>query len=123
MNEARTEEANPFDPDAPFIAQDGLEYEDLAAYILGKPVDCWRNRTIRDFRQKGHSEAAIRQWIKGFDGEDRTPSYRLDLARERTAEVDAKAFRAASEQLLGRCRAGISAAKRIDSSFPDPFAF
>jgi hypothetical protein len=69
-----------FDVDAPFIAEDGLEYEDLAAYITQQPADCWRNRAIQEFRSAGRSEAAIREWIKGFDADDTTPTivlYRL----------------------------------------------
>lgn len=66
------------DPEAPFIAQDGLEYEDLAAYILGKPATCWRNTAIQSFRANGRSEASIREWIKGFDGEDATPTVILN---------------------------------------------
>jgi hypothetical protein len=69
------------DVEAPFIAQDGLEYDDLAAFILGQPHDNWRNRTIQDFRRCGRSEAAIREWIAGYDGDDPTPT----ITRERQA--------------------------------------
>lgn len=34
------------DPNAPLIGQDGLEYEDLAAYLEGRPIDCLRNEEI-----------------------------------------------------------------------------
>lgn len=35
-----------FDPNAPLIGQDGLEYEDLAAYLEGRPIECGRNEEI-----------------------------------------------------------------------------
>lgn len=34
------------DPNAPLIGQDGLEYEDFAAYLEGRPINCWRNGEI-----------------------------------------------------------------------------
>ena len=64
---------NDFDPQAPFVAQDGLEYEDLAAKILGNPIDSWRNAEILTRRAQGHSEASIRRWIEAYDGDDYTP--------------------------------------------------
>lgn len=65
------------DPYAPFIAEDGLEYEDFAAYILQTPLGCARNEHILAHRQAGRSEEAIRVWIKAYDGEDPTPSSQL----------------------------------------------
>ncbi len=63
-----------YDPQAPFIASDGLEYEDLAAFILGTPLGCNRNEYILAQRAAGRSEEAIRVWIKAYDGDDPTPS-------------------------------------------------
>ncbi len=83
MNEAR-------DPDASFIAQDGLDYEDLAAYLLGQPFPCNRNTYIQALRAKGRSEEAIREWIKGYDGCDPTPSFVLERqAREAQTSTEA----------------------------------
>ena len=64
---------NGIDPQAPFIAQDGLEYEDLAAKILDQPLDSWRNVEILTRRARGDSESSIRRWIKAYDGDDYTP--------------------------------------------------
>ena len=75
---------SPIDPQAPFIASDGLEYEDLAACILGRPLGCPRNEHILAHRRAGCSEEAIRVWIKAYDGEDATPSSQIDsLSREK----------------------------------------
>jgi hypothetical protein len=87
MNEVESEPV--FDPDAPFIAKDGLEYEDLAAYILGRPTDCWRNRRIQEYRQAGRSEEALRQWIKGYDGDDPRTTSQLTSAERAYKQVDA----------------------------------
>lgn len=70
--------ASEFDPHAAFIAEDGLEYASLAEYICNRPVDCWRNRTIQTWRAGRRSEESIREWIKGYDGKDATPSHRLE---------------------------------------------
>jgi hypothetical protein len=56
-----------FDPQAPCIGQDGLEYEDFAQLILGEPKDCWRNKHIITARRRGTRESDIRTWIKAFD--------------------------------------------------------
>lgn len=63
---------------APFIAEDGLEYQDFGDFLLGKPVACFRNDHIQKARKAGRSEESIRLWIKGYDGNDPTPSCRLD---------------------------------------------
>lgn len=67
-----------FDPYAAFIAEDGLEYANLAEYICARPVDCFRNNHIRKARSERRSEESIREWIKGYDGDDPTPSHQLD---------------------------------------------
>lgn len=79
---------NDFDPQAPFIAQDGLEYEDLAAKILGNPIDSWRNAEILTRRASGHDEASIRRWIKAYDGDDYIPGAALTRARQTRAWRD-----------------------------------
>lgn len=66
-----------FDPHAAFIAEDGLEYANLADYICARPVGCFRNDNIRAARARGLSEESIRQWIKGYDGDDPTPSHQI----------------------------------------------
>jgi hypothetical protein len=54
----------------PFIAEDGLEYDDFAAFLCGQPQDTWRNQRIQEHRKAGRSEQALRAWIKGYDGDD-----------------------------------------------------
>ena len=80
---------SPIDPQAPFIASDGLEYEDLAACILGTPLGCPRNEHILAHRRAGRSEEAIRIWIKAYDGEDPTPSVILEARATRSREATA----------------------------------
>ena len=65
----------------PFIAEDGLEYEDFAAFLCGQPQDTWRNQRIQDHRKAGRSEAALQQWIKGYDGDDPRTTGELEGAR------------------------------------------
>jgi hypothetical protein len=79
--------ANEYDPHAAFIAKDGLEYQDLAAYLEGTPVECFRNRRIQEHRARGGSEAAIRLWIKGYDGDDPTPSHLIEASNERVKRI------------------------------------
>ena len=43
-----------FDPQAPCIGSDGLEYEDFAQRILGIPRVCFRNEQIRRYREEGN---------------------------------------------------------------------
>jgi hypothetical protein len=62
----------------PFIAEDGLEYDDFAAFLCGQPQDTWRNRRIQEHRKNGRSESALRQWIKGYDGDDPRTTSELD---------------------------------------------
>jgi hypothetical protein len=86
---------SPIDPQAPFIASDGLEYEDLAACILGTPLGCPRNEHILAHRRAGRSEEAIRIWIKAYDGEDTTPSVVLrQRANEAKSSLEALTFAA-----------------------------
>lgn len=77
------------DPFAPFIAEDGLEYEDFAAYILQTPLGCARNEHILAHRKAGRSEEAIRVWIKAYDGEDRTLSSQLDWSQQSERRIRA----------------------------------
>lgn len=77
-----------FDPKAPFIGSDGLEYEDFAARLVGKPADCWRNAHIEDLRSRGVAEEHVQAWIKAYDGDDPTPSITVD-AEARQARLEA----------------------------------
>ena len=77
----------------PFIAEDGLEYDDFAAFLCGQPQDTWRNQRIQEHRRAGRSEQALRQWIKGYDGDDpRTTGELTGL------EVTRRAFSAADAE-------------------------
>lgn len=69
----------------PFIAEDGLEYDDFAAFLCGQPQDTWRNSRIQEHRKAGRSEAALRQWIKGYDGDD--PRTTAELTGGQRGEV------------------------------------
>ena len=73
----------------PFIAQDGLEYGGLAAFILGQPLDTWRNQRIQEHRKAGRSEASIREWIKGYDGDDPRTTPELEIAEKVRRQVAA----------------------------------
>lgn len=70
-----------YDPLKPFIAQDGLEYDDLAAYICDQPQDTWRNREIAEARAEGQPEETVRAWIKLYDGDDPCTTQELPAAR------------------------------------------
>lgn len=61
------------DPHAPLVAEDGLEYDDLADKILGRPSVCERNGQINRFKiwwskatQEQRAEKSFAQWIWGF---------------------------------------------------------
>lgn len=56
-----------FDPHAPFVAQDGLEYDSAFVYLVGNPRETYRNNSITFFRSQGHSEEAVKAWIEGYD--------------------------------------------------------
>lgn len=56
-----------FNPLMPCIGSDGLEYEDFAARIEGRPKDCWRNNHVQDSRARGVRESDIRTWCKAYD--------------------------------------------------------
>jgi hypothetical protein len=94
----------------PFIAEDGLEYDDFAAFLCGQPQDTWRNRRIQEHRKNGRSESALRQWIKGYDGDDpRTTSELGELEVTHRSWSAAKAKDAFAERMLRRCNADSAA--------------
>lgn len=80
MSDGKARETRQIDPEAPFIAPDGLEYGDFADFICQTPLGCARNEHILAHRKAGRSEEAIRIWIRAFDGEDPTPSSQIDEA-------------------------------------------
>lgn len=84
-----TTPSHDFDPHAPFIAEDGLEYEDLAAKILDCPLDSWRNTEILTRRAQGQDESRIRRWIKAYDGDNYTPGECATAERQYRAWEDA----------------------------------
>jgi hypothetical protein len=43
-----------FDPHSALVGEDGLEYEDLAALIAGRPIPCARNEVIQTLRAHPH---------------------------------------------------------------------
>ncbi len=51
------QEAEAFDPSAPFIASDGLEYADAAACLLQQPTDNWRTNYLRRATAAGYDGA------------------------------------------------------------------
>jgi hypothetical protein len=61
---------NGFDPQAPLIGPDGLEYACFADFLVGEAFDSWRNREIRRRREDGQGEQAVRAWIEAWDGSD-----------------------------------------------------
>lgn len=78
--------ARPFNPSAPYTGPDGLEYGDFADFLCQTPIKNWRNEHIIAHRAAGRSEEAIREWIKGWDGEDPTPNPEEDWQRQHWAE-------------------------------------
>lgn len=79
-----------FDPTQPLVGRDGLEYEDFADYLAGKPAICWRNERIVNFRAQGRSEQGIRVWIEGYDKDAKDFAFREERAaieREEAEEV------------------------------------
>lgn len=68
-----------FDPQKPFIGSDGLEYADVAAKILGEPIENWRNGNVCRIRAIYGPEAA-RRWVSKFDGGDPRPTVSLPLS-------------------------------------------
>lgn len=66
------------DRSQPFIAKDGYEYADLAAYLLQEPTDCWRNNHLDRLRAQGCSPDRIKAWSTGYgsdtEGDKNDPS-------------------------------------------------
>jgi hypothetical protein len=79
----------PYDPLKPFIAQDGLEYDDLAACLLNQPQATARNRYIQEACAIGRSEKVIREWVKSYDGEDPRTTSELVAHRREARKKDA----------------------------------
>ena len=59
-------EAAGFDPRKPFVAEDLYEYEDLAAYLQGKPKDSPRNRKVARLFEQGRSRAFTKTYVEAF---------------------------------------------------------
>lgn len=60
--------ADGFDPQARFIARDGIAYKDFAAYLVGRPdAEDLGNGSIARYRKEGRSEAFCRVFRKGYD--------------------------------------------------------
>ena len=83
-----------FDPFRPFVAEDGLEYEDLASYLCSKPVDCARNDVIealqRHGRVKADGPAAWGGWVAAqyyYQDRDGDSFAATPRARDRTAHL------------------------------------
>lgn len=49
-------------------AADGLDYEDLAQVLAGKPADTKRNVWIARLRKEGRSAQFIAAWLQAYDG-------------------------------------------------------
>jgi hypothetical protein len=101
----------------PFIAEDGLEYEDFAAFLCGQPQDTWRNQRIQDHRKAGRSEAALQQWIKGYDGDDPRTTGELE-----SVEIAIRAHRAGAAGGLFAHRASKEEEERRKQAL-DSFSF
>lgn len=56
-------------PCEPFIAEDGFEYADIAAFILQEPTDCWRNTHLNRQKAQGCTAAEIKAWSKAYGGD------------------------------------------------------
>lgn len=73
-----------FDPSKPLVGDDGLEYEDLGDYVLGKPVACARNDVIASLKVRpsvirgdiNWREAVYNQYIwQNREGQQYAASY------------------------------------------------
>jgi len=78
----RSDEA--FDPQAPLIASDGLEYACFADRLLDRPVPNWRNSKIKLLRSQAIPEKEIRRYYEAFDAEAHTGPVRRDAKKCRS---------------------------------------
>jgi hypothetical protein len=60
-------EAAGFDPRKPFVAEDLYEYEDLAAYLQGKPKDSPRNTHVKRLSHTKRSRAFIQFFVFHYE--------------------------------------------------------
>lgn len=51
-------------------AADGLQYEDLAQVLAGKPADTPRNIWVQRLTKEGRSERFIRAWVEAYESFD-----------------------------------------------------
>lgn len=77
-------------PHEPFVAEDGLVYEDLAARILGEPDKSWRNAQVLKHRAKGTPEEVVREWITRYDGCETPRTAAQEVADSRAARAAGK---------------------------------
>lgn len=58
-----------FDPQAPFVDRQYLQYANFAAFIAGEPLENTRNSNIGVYRRFKYTEAAIQAYAEAFDRE------------------------------------------------------
>lgn len=74
-----------FDPKAPLVGSDCLQYANVAARLKGEPLDNPRNRAITGhFRQRGRTEREIDIFAQAFDAEALRQGYKGLAARTYT---------------------------------------
>ena len=76
-----------FDPQAPLIGSDGLEYACFADKILGRPLGTWRNERVKDLRACSTPEEDVRRWIELYDGDDPRTTGEIDATRQARRQV------------------------------------
>lgn len=88
-------------PHEPFVAEDGLVYEDLAAFLTDQPDKSWRNEQVLKFRKAGTPEDHLRDWIKRYDGTQPPRTGAQEIADSHAA----RAARKADPRVIGANRA------------------
>jgi hypothetical protein len=105
----------PFDPAARLVdPETGLEYEDLAAKLLGRPEDSLRNHFISWFKFNGCSRGAVEAYWRAFDGE---PEF---ILIERSGGPGTRSWVQRETTTYDRHRAGTTALGKYDAPFGKP---
>lgn len=80
----------PLDPQAPFVAEDGYEYVDFAAFLLGEPAQTTRNSNVHAYREAGNHPIAIQAYIEAFDeGKARLLGYGVEFGYRHSRAIEA----------------------------------
>lgn len=67
-----------FDPQAPFIASDGIEYASVADRILGKPRESYFNEQVRRYQEDGFAPL-VAPFRRLYDQYRKNPHYHANI--------------------------------------------